>query len=92
MPGSSSTTSCCWPEWQGVPLLRHQHSINNVDDAVGLVDVGDADTCFAALGVDHPQHAVMECDGKRLALHSLQRGFSTVLPGIGQELGGTEAS
>lgn len=25
------------------------------------VDVGDADACFATLGVDHPQHAVMTC-------------------------------
>src|SRR5437899_587020 len=37
---------------------RHQHGIDHMNDAVGLVDVGDRDHRSVALGVDDPGLAV----------------------------------
>lgn len=73
-------SSCC------MQLLRHQHGVDHVDHAIGLADVGNADPRLAALGIDDPQLAVMQCDGEGFTFNGLQRGLAAVLPGIGHQL------
>ncbi|KAG1242650.1 hypothetical protein G6F68_016097 [Rhizopus microsporus] len=70
-------------------LLRHQHAVDHVDHAIGLADIGNADSRLATLGIDDPQLAVMQRDGERLTFNGLQHGLAAVLPGIGHQLRGT---
>ncbi len=57
-----------------------------MDHTVGLHHVCDADTGFAALGIDHPQFAVVQFDIQRLALNGFQHNGATVLFGVGHQL------
>src|SRR5882757_6903646 len=51
---------------------RHQHGVDDMDDAVRLADVRDRHHRGAALGVDDPDLAVLLLDGEFLALGRLQ--------------------
>src|SRR5579862_4638631 len=62
-------------DWKGTRFGlrgRQQHGVDHVDDAVGLVHVGDRDHRLIALGVDDPGLAVGLLDGEFLALDGLQ--------------------
>src|SRR6478672_3795264 len=54
-------------------LLRHQHAVDHVDDAVALAHVGGGDLGGAALGVGQGDAAVaVRGGGQRGALHGGQ--------------------
>ncbi len=68
-------------------LLREKNGVDNMNDAVGLVDVGDSDFGHAALFVGQDDRLAHSRGFERAAAHGLQRrravapldGFSEVL-------------
>src|ERR1700739_5104201 len=52
--------------------IRHQHSVDDLDDAVALIDVGDRDVSGAALLIRHHEvlAAALYCEG--LTLHGFE--------------------
>src|SRR5271169_5422199 len=64
------------PKWAVPPgagaSIRDQHSVNDLDDAIALVNVRDRDMRCTALLVGHDQVLAGALYGQRLALHGLE--------------------
>src|ERR1700754_2441165 len=67
-PGSPFRRTLSGMKQDGAVLRRrHQHGVDHMDHAVGLVDVGDRHHRGAALGIDDPDLAVLLLHGQLLA-------------------------
>src|SRR5436190_981809 len=68
------STRPCWDQSgaRGSSGRRHQHGIDHMDHAVGLIDVRDRDHRGSALGVDDPGLAVLVLDRQFFAFGGLE--------------------
>jgi peptidase M48-like protein len=60
-------------------LLRHHHGVDDVDDAIGLIDIRRRDRCGHPLAVLQPELAVLHRDPQRVATDRLQLGRALTL-------------
>ena len=73
-------------------LVGHEDGVDDVDDAVGLEDVGRGDGGHAALGVGEHDVAAGHGGGEVFALNGLEGGFAAALLDHGCELFGADAA
>src|SRR6476646_7348702 len=80
--GGISAAGSCMSLAVAIPRKRsamHQHGVDHMDDAVRLHHVLDGDLGGIALGVPHPQSAVLGLERQLLAFDCLERGLAAVL-------------
>ncbi len=68
------------------PLLRQEHLVDDVDDAIRLVDVGDGNLGSTAGLVDNVERTALHLGGQRIAAHRLHLILSTHRLGLGHHL------
>jgi len=68
-------------------LLRHHHGVDDVDDAIGLIDIRRRDRCGHPLAVLQPELAVLHRDPERVTADGLQlRGALALVRPLHQHL------
>jgi hypothetical protein len=73
-------------------LVGHQNRVDDVDDTVGLEDIGCGDGGRAALGVGEDDVAAGHGGGEVFTLNGLKSGFAAALFDHGRKLPGTDAA
>lgn len=76
----------------GTTLVGHEDGVDDVDDAVGLEDIGCGDGGHAALGVGEHDLAAGHGCGEVFALDGLESGFAAALFNHSRELPGADSA